>query len=437
LTRGFLFSDLRGYTAFVEAHGAVAAASLLERYRQLVRAAVAEYSGAEIKTEGDSFYVVFASVSNAVRCGLAIVAAAAKATEEDSARPIRVGVGVHAGETVETSEGYVGTAVNMASRLCSAARAGEVLVSETVRTLTANASAVHYVGAGRRRLKGINGSVIVYSAVAQRPAAPRRHRSFPAAPLAAGVGVALVIAAFVLWLPGILRGTTPPAGGSTAGSASASAGGSPLVLEVPSDNPEGPAPSPYVLAPQTRYQTANFRPRISFVPPDGTWRATIDDADALELDRWATPDAFQGYISAAAIQVVLAKPCIDSETQLLDSTPQALIVWLQANRELRTTAPRPINLGGLAGLSVEIRQRPDAPGCQERDLPENLASRVFLFPVGESSFSVDRDERVRVIVLDFGGARPMTLLVGTRDPAQFGDFSDAAQALIETIEIPQ
>ncbi len=74
LTRGFLFADLRDYTAFAETHGDRAAADLLDRYRSLVREVVAASAGAEIRTEGDSFYVVFPSASTAVAAGLAIVA---------------------------------------------------------------------------------------------------------------------------------------------------------------------------------------------------------------------------------------------------------------------------------------------------------------------------------------------------------------------------
>ena len=87
VTRGFLFSDLRDYTRYVEAHGAVDAADLLERYRATVRKAVAEHDGAEIKTEGDSFYVVFPAVSAAVLCGLAIVDAAGGTGADATARP--------------------------------------------------------------------------------------------------------------------------------------------------------------------------------------------------------------------------------------------------------------------------------------------------------------------------------------------------------------
>ena len=62
-TRGFLFADLRDYTRYVETHGDEAAAALLTTYRSLVRDVVDRLDGAEIRTEGDSFYVVFPSAS--------------------------------------------------------------------------------------------------------------------------------------------------------------------------------------------------------------------------------------------------------------------------------------------------------------------------------------------------------------------------------------
>src|SRR6266511_2885654 len=68
VTRAFLFSDLRGYTDFVESKGDAAAADLLRAYRDIVRAEIARHAGAEIKTEGDSFYVVFESPSAAHEC---------------------------------------------------------------------------------------------------------------------------------------------------------------------------------------------------------------------------------------------------------------------------------------------------------------------------------------------------------------------------------
>jgi class 3 adenylate cyclase len=154
-TRGFLFADLRGYTAYVEGHGDTAASALLDVYRRMMRDTIARHGGAEIKTEGDSFYVVFPSASSAVVCGLSVVAAAAAHSQTDPEHPIRVGVGVNAGEAVAAAEGYVGSAVNIAARVCAQAKPGEVLVTDTVRGLTRTSGRLTFTPVGRRALKGI------------------------------------------------------------------------------------------------------------------------------------------------------------------------------------------------------------------------------------------------------------------------------------------
>lgn len=196
ITRGFLFADLRGYTDFVEQRGAAAAAELLTQYRALAREATGQFGGAEIKTEGDSFSVVFESVSSAVRCGLAIVANTGSAEDE----PIRVGVGVHAGETIEADGGYVGSPVNIAARICAQAGSGEVLVSETVRALTMTLLPVRFKSRGRRQLKGIAEPIELFAVEAAGdgatawPSAGRRRLSRRARAMLAGIA-ALVVAA--------------------------------------------------------------------------------------------------------------------------------------------------------------------------------------------------------------------------------------------------
>ena len=73
VTRIFLFTDLREYTQFVEAQGDVAASQLLRDYRTIVRREVTRTHGAEIKTEGDSFYIVFEAAVPALECAIAIL----------------------------------------------------------------------------------------------------------------------------------------------------------------------------------------------------------------------------------------------------------------------------------------------------------------------------------------------------------------------------
>src|SRR5687768_10396397 len=193
-TRGYLFADLRGYTAYVESAGAAAGADLLNRYRVLVRAQVQRHNGAEIRTEGDSFYVVLTSASVAVQCGLDVAAAARSASDASWSAPIRVGVGIHAGEAVATPEGPVGTAINIAARLCAMAAPGEVLVSDTVRALTRSVLPVDYVSQGRHRLKGVAEPIEVFRAFpAGEGAPPRRRRPWSWLALAAGIVLVVLI----------------------------------------------------------------------------------------------------------------------------------------------------------------------------------------------------------------------------------------------------
>jgi class 3 adenylate cyclase len=193
---GFLFADLRGYTRYVETHGDHAAAELLATYRELVRTEVGRSKGAEIRTEGDSFYVVFPSASGAIRTALAILDAAHVASSERPDRPIRVGIGIHAGETAETSEGLVGSAVNIAARVCAQAKAGELLVTDIVRGLTRTSLPFAFAPVGRRRLKGVAEPVALYRVEAMTPgASPARRlgaRSLVALaiPLLLAVGIA-------------------------------------------------------------------------------------------------------------------------------------------------------------------------------------------------------------------------------------------------------
>ena len=254
ITRGFLFADLRGYTAFVEQRGAAAAAELLTRYRALAREAIARFGGAEIKTEGDSFYVVFDSVSDAVRCGLAIVADAQGADEA-----IRVGVGIHAGETIESDGGYVGSAVNIAARICAQAGSGEVLVSETVRALTMTLLPVRFRSRGRRQLKGIADPIELFAVeeaadgATAWPAPPRRRLSRRGLfALVGGVLVLVAAAASLGWL------TTRPSTGLPSGKWT-------IGVDVPTSGPGAPGGIPIRNAVQLAVDQTNEAGRLAGV----------------------------------------------------------------------------------------------------------------------------------------------------------------------------
>ena len=170
--RAFFFSDLRGYTAYVERQGDAAAADLLGVYRDIVRAAVAEHEGAEIKTEGDSFYVVFDSPSAAVNCAISVQRALAAHESDGDERQLRVGIGVHAGETTPFDDQFVGSTVNVASRLASAAAADEIVVSETLRGLVRTSLPLRLSDRGPLDLKGVSEPIHAWRVEWREPGSP-------------------------------------------------------------------------------------------------------------------------------------------------------------------------------------------------------------------------------------------------------------------------
>lgn len=155
VTRALLFSDLRDYTAFVERYGDASATKLLRDYRATVRREVARHHGAEVKTEGDSFYVVFERPTAALDCAVAIQKRAAARNADDPIARLRIGMGLHAGEVIPHDGQFVGSAVNVAARLAAKAGPGELLVSDTLRGLVRTAHDHRLVDRGSLELKGI------------------------------------------------------------------------------------------------------------------------------------------------------------------------------------------------------------------------------------------------------------------------------------------
>jgi hypothetical protein len=154
----------------------------------------------------------------------------ADASQAADGKSIAVGVGVHAGETVATD---VGSVVNIAARVCAQAAAGELLVTDAVRSLTRTYLDVTFLPRGRKRLKGSSEPVGIY-----RVTPPTAGARAPGARLFAGkrrqvAGAALAIPLVVLVSAvvggalireslGGFGGSTPLSTSSIVGEASAS-----------------------------------------------------------------------------------------------------------------------------------------------------------------------------------------------------------------------
>ena len=155
-----MFTDLVSSTALTEQLGDEAAQEWIRRHDAIVRAALDEYGGREVKHTGDGIMASFISAVSAV-------AAALQIERRLSSEKIGVRIGLNAGEPVLEGGDLFGNAVQLAARLADEAMPGPILVSNVVRELCAGK---HYVfeAQGNADLKGFSKPVAVYAAAGAR-----------------------------------------------------------------------------------------------------------------------------------------------------------------------------------------------------------------------------------------------------------------------------
>ncbi len=150
----FLFSDIEGSTRMIQAIGDRWRA-VLEEHNRLVRAAVRETGGVDVRTEGDAVFAVFRSAPSALGAAVAAQRALAAHSWPPDAE-VRVRIGMHTGEGVVGGDDYVGLDVHRAARICSAAHGGQVLLSSaTAELVPALTDGVALRDLGRHRLKDL------------------------------------------------------------------------------------------------------------------------------------------------------------------------------------------------------------------------------------------------------------------------------------------
>jgi len=132
-----LFTDMEGSTGLTQRLGDAAAQELVRTHNTIVREALAAHEGSEIKHTGDGIMAAFSSASGAIECAIAIQNACVQDVEAHPDAPVRVRIGLNAGEPVAEEEDLFGTAVQMAARIATRAEPGQILVSDVVRQLAA------------------------------------------------------------------------------------------------------------------------------------------------------------------------------------------------------------------------------------------------------------------------------------------------------------
>ena len=158
--RTILFTDVEGSTALTQRLGDQKARDLLREHEHVTRQALREHGGSEVKTMGDGFMTSFTSATKALECAIAMQRAFAE-RNESAAEPIRIRIGLNAGEPIAEEEDLFGTAVILAARIAAKASAGEILASEGVRQIVAGKQFL-FADRGETEMRGFEDLVRIY-----------------------------------------------------------------------------------------------------------------------------------------------------------------------------------------------------------------------------------------------------------------------------------
>jgi class 3 adenylate cyclase len=150
VTATVLFTDIVGSTEQQARVGQREWSLLVDRHEAMTRAALTRHRGQEVKTTGDGFLATFDATGRALRCAAEILADA-------KGLGLELRAGVHIGEVEVRGDDIGGLAVSIAKRICDLAAPGQVLLSETVRSLMVG-SGLRFEDQGDHQLKGVPGT---------------------------------------------------------------------------------------------------------------------------------------------------------------------------------------------------------------------------------------------------------------------------------------
>jgi len=158
--RTILFTDVEESTALTQRLGDAKAREVLREHERTEREALRAHGGSEIKAMGDGFMASFSSATRALECAIAMQRTFA-AHNELAEEPIRVRIGLNAGEPIAEAEDLFGTAVNLAARIVAQAAGGEIMASDVVRQLVAG-KRFFFSGRGEVTLRGFEHPVRLF-----------------------------------------------------------------------------------------------------------------------------------------------------------------------------------------------------------------------------------------------------------------------------------
>lgn len=157
--RAVMFTDIVESTAMTSRLGDQRSVEMVRAHDAMVRRALSDVGGQEVKHTGDGIMASFKDLVAGVTSTCAIQRSF-ESFNQNSSEKLQVRIGLHCGEPVQDSNDLFGATVQMAARVCAQASADEILVSDAVhRDLPRRFSASPR---GTHSLKGFSEPVPLY-----------------------------------------------------------------------------------------------------------------------------------------------------------------------------------------------------------------------------------------------------------------------------------
>ncbi len=153
-----LFTDVVSSTELASSLSPEGADKVRRGHFSILRQAVAEAGGLEVKNLGDGLMVVFGSASAALSCAVAMQ----QGVERDNRggeHSVGLRVGLSGGEVTREGDDYFGDPVIEAARLCAMCEAGQILAADVVRLMAGRRTRHACNALGPLVLKGLPESV--------------------------------------------------------------------------------------------------------------------------------------------------------------------------------------------------------------------------------------------------------------------------------------
>ncbi len=149
-----LFTDVVGSTELSQRLSPDAADDARRRHFSVLRQAIAETAGTEVKNLGDGLMVVFSSASSAMSCAVAMQ----QGVERDNRHQehsMGLRIGLSGGEVTREDDDYFGDPIIEAARLCAVCQGGQILAADVVRAMAGRRSRHLVSEVGPLPLKGL------------------------------------------------------------------------------------------------------------------------------------------------------------------------------------------------------------------------------------------------------------------------------------------